>query len=232
MSDTQKIVHLPDLPVYQDIYCSQELTDRLCRYVCENRPEFVQELIEQEKLPFPDNRDAMLTKALNRIEYYLCDEAKEGRVPELSMLGMIDFIYEIDRRVRRSLGLFDIPVVGTPLAPTPEGPFPELVDNPIWRNAQGKPSLGMTQELVDEFAALAYENNHEISYVCCERKRRLLRGGYEEGLLNDSMRKIMPAEHEAKYVRFLGELLGRLSLMCNIPNYEQIKALEPKGLSL
>lgn len=227
-----EILLLPDIPVYQDIYCSQELTDRLCRYMCENRPEFVQELIEQEKLPFPDNRDGLHGKYCNHIEFYLRDEAKEGRVPELSMLGMIDLIYEIDRRVRNSLGLFDIPVVGASLAPTPDGPFPKLIDKPIWRNAQGKPSLGMTQELVDELAVLAYENNHEISYVFCERKRRLLRGGYEEGLLSDSMRKIMPAEHEAKYVRFLGELLGRLSLMCNIPNYEQIKALEPKGLSL
>ncbi len=229
MSDTQKIVHLPDLPVYQDIYCSQELTDRLCRYVCENRPEFVQELIEQEKLPFPDNRDAMLGKACSRIEYYLRDEAKEGRVPELSMLGMIDFIYEIDRRVRRSLGLFDIPVVGTPLAPTPEGPFPELVDNPMRSSTSRRGTVSQT--IVNECVLSLYEVNPQLCYQYCEHARRLLRsGGAAHELSNLS--STITGKERADGTDISLELRDRLRMMCNLPNYEQIKALEPKGLSL
>lgn len=230
MSDTQKIVHLPDIPVYQGIYCPQELTDRLCRYVCENKPEFVQELIEQEKLPFPDNRDAMLTKALNRIEYYLCDEAREGRVPELSMLGMTDFLYEIDRRVRKSLGLFDIPVVGTPLAPTPDGPFPELIVLPVWRNAQGDMVHGVTQELINEYALLAYKKNYEISYAFCEHERRLLRSGRARYILIDRIGNIM-SENGKKGIAsaVVSELCNRLRAMSNFPSYGQMRTLEQKG---
>ncbi len=220
---------LIDLPVYQETYCDQRLTDHLCRYVWQNKPEFVRSLAEQEMLPFPDNRDAMLGRACERIEYYLKDEAKEGRAPELSMLGMIDLIYEIDRRVRKGLGLFNIPVVGTALAASPEGPFPELIKSDVLYSAKIPPKA--KQNCIDEYIFDFYKKNTPLCYAYCEASRRLLRGGDVSQKLGSLTQKNVD-EKKVNSSEVLLELRRRLHEMCNLPNYEQIKSIAPKGYEI
>ncbi|MBU0801346.1 MAG: hypothetical protein KKA05_10135 [Alphaproteobacteria bacterium] len=180
-------------------------------------------------LPFPDNRDAMLGKACARIEYYLRNEEKEGRIPPISILGMIDLIFEIDRRVRKGLGLFDIPVVGIPLAACSLGPYPPLIEKPLHGLDKGAPREGITQEQADQFTKAIYEKNGELMYAICELKRRLLRGGGVMDLLEQVVRSEIAASNDKILpVKVKGELMGRLSIMCQMPSYEQIKTLELK----
>lgn len=182
---------LTNLSVYQETYCDQELTDRLCRYVWDNKPEFVCRMAEQKLLPFPQNHDDIHAKACGRVEYYLWDEIKAGRVPELSMLAMIDFMYEIDRRVRKGLGLPDIPVVGTPLSPSPDGPFPELIARPFYKPYTDYVFPGAQQEMVNKYAPLIYQDDLNLMYAHGEQARRFMRAIAQVSLLLVSLKKMV-----------------------------------------
>lgn len=217
---------LPKLSVIRGAYCSQEMTDRLVKYLQDSRPDLVHQLIEDEKNPFPDNRDSIFGKTLSKIENFLRNEEKEHRILTLSLTGMVDFIYELDRRVRKSLGLGDIPAVGKPIALGPEGPFPSLIDKPITITKQGKPPKGLTQEVADRATKEIYENNPEVIFAYCEHMRRLLRKGEPSAILANLFRTAVSDDDDVFSGYVAGELIGRLRVMCEIPGYEEIKKMK------
>jgi hypothetical protein len=218
---------LVNLPVYQEIHCSQQLTDQLCAYVWEHKPEFIKELAENETFPFPNNRDFHFTEACNSIKRYLENQAQKNVLPKLSMLGMIDFIYEIDRRVRKALNLFDIPVVGKPLAISPEGPFQPLINLEI----QDSTLSILAQKDIDNYVSLLYSRAHKIVYALCEDKRRLLRGTEALYALENLAKEVFINEKvDSKTIEIIcAELNRRLVKMCDIPNVKQLETLVSKG---
>jgi len=126
--DDIELPELVDLPVYREDYISQERVDELCRLVWQEKPDYIKQLVYQEKLPFPNNRSSKFDEKIENIVYFLRDEENAGNVEAISLIGMVDLTYEIDRRIRHSLDLKDLKPIGKPIAPGPEGPFPEIGD--------------------------------------------------------------------------------------------------------
>lgn len=141
---------LVELPVYRGIYCSQEMTDKILRHLWEKKPELVRGLVSEEMRPLPDGHDDMHGKACERIIVYLREKASEDIDIPPSRLGMLDLLYELSRRLRKGLGLAEVPVFGKPLASGPEGPFPVLIEQPIQLPKNKKLEIQITQELADE----------------------------------------------------------------------------------
>ena len=75
---------------------------------------------------------------------------------------MLDFIYELNRRIRTAFNLPERPLLGKPLAPGPEGPFPPMINKPVWVSKSGKPSVD--QDLADEIIQSAYQKRPDIFY--------------------------------------------------------------------
>lgn len=167
--DGIELPELVDLPVYRDDYISQKRVDELCRLIWELKPVFIRELVFEEKLPFPNNRNSIFSRKMGRVIHFLRDEEKAGNIEPISMIGMVDLTYEITRRIRHVMGLEDIEPAGKPIAQGPKGPFPELIALPIYRNPRGEPQPTVTQEKADKFCAETYDvlikNHPEVVFI-------------------------------------------------------------------
>lgn len=213
-NDTQEteLPPLIDLPVYRDTYLSQARTDELCRLLWEQRPDLIRALVEREEV-VPQDR-TMFRRVTSRITNYFREEEKAGRIESVSLTGMVDLIYEIDRRVRQSLGLPAIPVRWKPIAPGPDGPFPPWPDKPIYRSPKGSTFKGLTQEKADRltpqiYAALVKESPEAI-YANVENERRHLRSCEATGIISSFASRIVSPEDEVPSVFILAEFRERL----------------------
>ena len=216
---------LIDLSVYRETYLSQKRTDELCALIWDDRPDLIVRLVGNVRsFEFPLDRDAYLTKPNAAIIAHLRKKEKTGDIEQISMTGMIDFLYELDRRIRKIEGKSEIEVIGDPIAPSPHGPFPELIIVPIYRNKEGHPSKGMTQELADRLCPRIYEhfleNDPEVIFAYCEMNRRHLRSGEPKWeVLNFMMDfiRLQKEEVNSSYVHI--EFGRRLSYMSSAKQF-------------
>lgn len=215
---------LPKLPVYQEIYCSQGITDALCDYVMEHAPwDTVLWQIYAEDEP-DDPAPYLRNEPIARIRDYIINNVSNTiEVPD-SDLGILDFGYEFRRRVRVSQGWMDISVEGKPLAPTPDGPYPDMIDLPIRDQSQRK--WPVTQALVDLVIRDAYTTQPSLFYLLGEYKRRHDDYWWVNNeiiiLLEDTLVKHIDAHHQgfSRYMSNIqGEVSTRIGVMCNIPRY-------------
>jgi len=154
-SQSHELPPLIDLPVYRDTYLSQERTDELCRYVWEHYPdpvrviagEIARNALERGKIP----------KTMDNLSCYLREDEAAGKIGSISLTAMVDLMHEIDRRIHRALGVPEIEVVKYPIAPTPQGPFPSLIDIPVLTLKTGQSRHGVTQEQADRLTRVLYE---------------------------------------------------------------------------
>jgi len=121
---------LIDLPVYREDYISQEQVDKACRLLWKEKPYYVQDLIDEERGGRRDNPIQIhgMHRVMSRLGYFFREKEESGELNKISYTGMVDLIYETERRVRIAIGLDDFKPIGHPIAPTPHGPFPEIGD--------------------------------------------------------------------------------------------------------
>ncbi len=164
---TPELKPLPPLKVIRETYCSQEMTDSCIDYLVKNYPQRVLALLDEEKV----NREVLYYKIASNIAYILKDEVgKSIDVPQ-THLGLIDLVYELSRRLRRAYDLPEILPQGKPIAPTPDGPFPELIKIEI---GPVQKKLGITQEVADRLLGRIYEQRPDLWYAMAEGARRNL----------------------------------------------------------
>lgn len=216
-NDNQKneLPPLIDLPVYRDTYLSQERTDELCRLLWEQRPDLIRALVAEEEV-VPKDR-TMFARVTSRITNYFRDEERAGRIDAISLTGMVDLIYEIDRRVRKSLGLPAIPVRWKPVAPGPDGPFPPWPDKAIYRTPTGNTGKGLTQEKADRLTPLIYDalitERPEALFAQAENERRHLRTCEASGIISRFTSRIVSPEDEVSSSFIFSEFMERLRLI-------------------
>lgn len=213
---------LIDLPVYRDTYLSQERTDELCRLLWAQRPDLIRALVEREEV-VPQDR-TMFARVTKRIIHFFREEEKDGRIEPITMTGMVDLIYEVDRRVRHTLGLPAIPVRWRPIAPGPLGPFPPLPDKPI-RLYGEKPKAGMTQEKADRLTQELYrrliDEMPEVIFSLVENERRHLRSGEGSWMTFNISRKCVPPGSGVSPNDVEQELMERLRLIYKMEEIER-----------
>lgn len=213
-SQETELPSLIDLPVYRDTYLSQERTDELCRLLWQQRPDLIRALVAREEV-VPQDR-TMFARVTSRITEYFREEEKAGRIDAISLTGMVDLIYEIDRRVRKSLGLPAIPVRWKPIAPGPDGPFPPWPDKPIHR-VNGRAHVGMTQEKADRltpqiYAALIKESPEAI-FAQAENERRHLRTCEASTIIGTCVNRIVSPKDEVSSSFVWQEFRERMRLI-------------------
>jgi hypothetical protein len=206
---------LIDLPVYRGTYMSQQRTDELCRLLWQQRPDLIRALVEREEV-VPQDR-TMFARVTSRITEYFREEEKAGRIEAISLTSMVDLIYEIDRRVRQSLGLPAIPVRWKPIAPGPDGPFPPWPDKPIYSSPEGNTFQGLTQEKADRltpqiYAALIKECPEAI-FAQVENERRHLRSCEANSITGTWANRIVSPKDEVSSAFILSEFNERLRLI-------------------
>ncbi len=131
MSNRTDAPELIDLPVYRDDYISQQQVDLLCRILWDEKPWYIRDLAAEENAGRRKSPTKIQTlwKVFSRMGTFFRElESNDPRIEKISYLGMVDLVYEVERRVRIALGLEDFKPVGYPIAPSPEGPFPEVGD--------------------------------------------------------------------------------------------------------
>lgn len=222
-SNFSQLPELMDLPVYRDTYCDQKTTDKALRHLCSARPDLVQELAEQEMRSFPDGRDELYGKKCGSIIHYFRQDAPQNELLDISRLGMLDLLYELSRRLRRALGLPEIPVLGEPLADAPDGVFPPLLSKKVWVSKEGK--MPVSQEFTDRVLGEFYERYPAVVFEMSEQQRRLMRTYEINGECNKCLRGLLSKEEADKWPYLPGELIGRINHMCNVPSYEVLKGM-------
>ncbi|GLS99244.1 hypothetical protein GCM10007897_06230 [Sphingobium jiangsuense] len=164
---TKSVPPLLELPVYQEKYCSQAVTDNALSYLWANRPDLVAAQAEVESRNF-DNVYIMELAAI--VEFFRDEASKHIEIPT-TRLGMLDLLFEMSRRLRLALGIPAWEVRGRPLAESENGPMPDLPSYPI---ETGKGEMGLTQEMADRIIEAAYRAAPHLFF---ERVECLRRGG-------------------------------------------------------
>lgn len=155
-SQPTELPPLIDLPVYRDTYLSQERTDELCRLVWEHCPDQLRVIASEIKCNALDR--GYIPKMMGKLGSFLRKEEAAGNIEPISLTAMVDLMHEIDRRLHKALGVPEIEVVKYPIAPTPHGPFPSLIDTPVLLlPSTGTPLFGVTQEQADRLTRELYE---------------------------------------------------------------------------
>src|ERR1700733_7089565 len=110
---------LSSLPVVQDKYCSQKMTDDAIQFVADKRPELIKTLVE---IAFTTSES--FEEILDEIIDYLDEAAARGelQMPE-TYLGRIDLMFEISRRFELAYNWGR----ASYLPPTPDNPKSEKV---------------------------------------------------------------------------------------------------------
>lgn len=217
---------LIDLPVYRGTYMSQERTDELCRILWTKHPDLIATLFQIEKAGTEDRTKFAKTNTF--VVEFLRNEEKAGHVEPISMIGMVDLLYELNRRVRKALGLNDVPVYGKAISPDPAGPFPPLVHKPILE-INGKSHRGMTQETADRLAQNLYDimarEHPEALYAYIEMWRRCLRSGEADWVIAQVARDITENE-QVSWVHVAKDFESRITEMCRdtVPGKEEKSA--------
>lgn len=227
MTNDNQQTELPpliDLPVYRETYLSQERTDELCRYVWEHYPDSVRVIageIERNAL-----ERGKAPKMMDNLSCYLREDEAAGKIAPLSLTAMVDLMHEIDRRLHKALGRPEIEVVQYPIAPTPRGPFPPLIDLPVYIiPSLGTPRNGVTQQQADKLTHELYEalkaNDPEVIFASVELMRMGLVSGEPTWKLLHAAQKIAKTGDGMRSGDIKTELIRRLFKMNETPPVQE-----------
>ena len=131
MDKKYDIPELVDLPIYRDDYISQQQVNLLCRILWDENPSFVRDLISDERNGSRGNPNKIF--AMRKLFGNIClffrrIEKDSPNIDKISYVGMVDLVYEVERRIRKAIGVSDFSPIGQPIASSPEGSFPESGD--------------------------------------------------------------------------------------------------------
>jgi hypothetical protein len=137
------------LAVLREDYCDQETVDAALQLLWKEKPAFLQ---VQGHLEYKGIDQPYLME-LGQIVDFFKQEAKDKVSIPQTRLGMLALIFELSRRLRKSLGLEDRKIIGKPLAESIESPMPSLPVLPI-KTLEGRNDyFGVTQRVVDDIIA-------------------------------------------------------------------------------
>jgi len=199
---------LPRLPVIRKEYCSQKITDDAIDYLFEHHPDLLLRIVEDEN----PNRVGTHYEAYQKAIYTL-QKSEDVIIPDHD-IALIDIAYELSRRIRIAYGMNEIEVQGRPLAPSIEGPYPELIKKPIGRYTKKD---GFTQKKVDSILEDFYQANHKLCYVHSEQFRR------DQNLFvgfSTHLRKNLPDKNAQAVKSVARELAARLIEACDLPKID------------
>ncbi len=213
MSNRAPAPELIDLPVYRDDYISQQQVDLLCRILWDEKPSSVEEFTEEEKsmASILIRRNPVVINAISNLLHRISEffREKEGlqNIEKISYTGMVDLIYEVERRIRVAIGLGDFFPVGHPIAPSPEGPFPEngdiyfhiLKDEdyykefPSYVDGRKEPALPPARNAVYKMMC---KEHPEMVFADAEALRRYQDGGELYWLIQNYLKKHLDCRNE------------------------------------
>lgn len=210
ISHENDLPELVSLQVHRDTYLSQQRTDELCMLLWKKYPELVGLLAHEAKYPFPDCRIGRFRSLIEELHIFFREEEKEGNIESLSLIQMVDLSWEVDRRIRKGIGVEEAPICGSSFIVDPSGPFPEWPEGKM----SSYPAKGMTQELSDELSKKIYEylveNQPEVLFAMTENDRRVLQEGEPDLLVQSIAKKLTPEEYglpaRAAYTEFTARL--------------------------
>ena len=171
MTNTEdKLPELLHLDVIRNMYCSQEQVDGICDYLWTYKSDIVKEMLEYEKI-----EDVLFAHSGNYkdvcdnlVDYLREEVPKAINIPDTN-IGMLDLLYEISRRIRKSINLEDIAPIGGSLSirRSDRNFYPNLLDIQI-DNPSSK------QEVINKIIEEAFNNNHNLFYDYAEQTRLLM----------------------------------------------------------
>ncbi len=137
------------LAVLREDYCDQETVDAALQLLWKEKPAFLQ---VQGHLEYKGIDQPYLMELAQIVDFFKQEAKDKVSIPQ-TRLGMLDLIFELSRRLRKSLGLEDRKIMGKPLAESIESPMPSLPVLPI-KTLEGRNDyFGVTQEVVDDIIA-------------------------------------------------------------------------------
>ena len=223
--DKQGSLSLPaliSLPVLRPDCCDQKTTDVVLAHLWEKEAEVVAELAAEERYPFPECRNDMYRKACYGVEEVLREEKIEGFEHGKNDIVIMHVLCEISRRLRVAQDLKEMPVLGKALGPSPEGPFPPLVEIEIDHGDDWRSEKPMTQEMADRVCGRAYEKDQRLMYRAGEERRHFMRTYKSSDDMEVLIKEVKKEEMVEKIYGFRRELEHRLDVMCQMPPYEEI----------
>jgi hypothetical protein len=152
----KKLPEIIDLPLYRDTYISRQQVNDFCTLLWCNKPLTVEYLVNlisssptgEEALGNPVGRRT-LNEKLGEVSYFFEKEAEKGNIEPISYIAMVDLIYEIERRIRKALGLADFVPFGEQIAPSPEVPIPQGF--PLYNIIKNDPTLMNCPKILEDF---------------------------------------------------------------------------------
>ncbi len=189
-----ELPELIDLPVYREDYISQKRVDELCKLVWDEKQDLLKELATAARGNFKENSGTVLARRIGKIIAFLREEESAEKIDPISMIGMVDFTFELLRRVCLGQGLEDVEPRGVQISETVKGPFPPVGElrNHIWGETDKEPKK-YTPEKEALFYKL-YDENPEVIFAATELERRWLRFGEPQWFLTNYFKKHLPSE--------------------------------------
>lgn len=222
-TDILKFNNMERLPVVRDTYCSQKMTDDIIDYIIPNVGSYWLEKIVDNEGKVGD--DFHYNAYSGVIEFVINDISKYLPIPSTDV-GLVDLSYELRRRIRKALDLPEVPILGKPFAPSPEGPYPpELAKVKIFHEYE---SWGLTQEFADSVLDSLYQLRPDLFYTLGESLRRsdylhtirLEINKYIENIAHDQFGTDKKTrEGNTKISTTSWEINRRVGVMCEIPKY-------------
>jgi hypothetical protein len=159
---------LPELEVAQEKYCSQEMVDRILRFLQDKQPDYIRTLLNEAKInPLSDYRNELL-----KLPRYLENSGIE--VPN-ARLGMIDLTFEVHRRVMKAIGGWMPEIRGNPIGESPTALSQPMVKLPVGGlKAKSKTPADqfVSQELADDVVDAMFKRRPDLLYEFAEEIRR------------------------------------------------------------
>lgn len=230
MNTNVEIKPLAHLPVIRETYCSQKMTDDIIDYLEKEDPHgrFTGAYLGQSPNRLEAN-SLNLSKAIGQIHRH---DAGCLEKPS-TIIGEIDLAFELARRINKARGFKDLEVVGKPLAPHIDGPYPDVINLPKIQIDKMSAKAGLTQEMVDKAIAAAYEQNPEIFYIIAEAWRRDYNfstfGEFKPAL--EKIKKNHPdiqVEH-SQISSFMNEASIRVGSFCEIPTFLRLREIRDES---
>tara|TARA_R110002126_G_scaffold278117_1_gene424326 strand:+ start:96 stop:872 length:777 start_codon:yes stop_codon:yes gene_type:complete len=237
--------NLPNLPIHPETKCLlQEDADRIFGVLCTKYPELLKniELVIKDLSMHPVHMDDSYLRVIDFMrsgciggDRSRAKEVKEAFKPlPDTALGFIDLTFELWRRCRVTAGYSEPEIKGQSLASSYEGGYPEkLVDKPISVDCQ---EIGYTQDQVDQFVELYYEDNKKLCYIVGEVSRRdlyPLPRGLPHDKENDpsAALNLLPENEDTRQTNkrriiLRNEAHSRVSVTCQSVTLEEFKRSE------
>ena len=219
---------LPHLPLDEHTtHITQDMVDRIFDYLTEHYPERVEKIAQYERGYTDANTIMVYAEAMNPV---IKDMSRMMDTPD-SELGYIELNFELVRRCRTARR-YELPkVMGKPLAPSIEGPYPDrLADKPIFHNAVFE--SGFTQELIDAWGDEYYQSNKNICFIKAESGRREVASFYLSTRNPIAVYFRKKAEETGNeniirhYSAATNEFTARISLTCETITLDTLRNLE------